>query len=162
MKWLTEAWKESLPLIQHPELRLRNLMTAHRERGFDHLNEVVKFWFNLQLHLHTFCNKVRVSYLDIYEICCRHAVTGYNHRELFLFTFSANFSRTYMAGQINAGLFHNLGLVNARDLECTYLGDQVDEVLGTLQCLIEGDTYCPYFCGCQAHMDHDESASEGS
>ena len=54
-----------------------------------------------------------------------------------------------LVSRIDPHIFNNLGLIHARDLGCDFLGYSVHEVLGALECLIHGDTYCLYCCGCR-------------
>lgn len=164
LDWLIEAWNviqggnvvrfgsQHRSLVAHPERRLRHLLARIPGKvNFDSLDDVGKFWYKLQLYLHSFCNKAGASFLDIHKICCRRAVPEYNHWELFNFSYSAimNVAPHRLVSRIDPHIFNNLGLIHARDLACDFLGYSVHEILGALECLIHGDTYCPYWCGCR-------------
>ena len=174
LDWLIEGWNEiqaldvvrigrirHRPLIAHPDRRLRHLMARIPGKpDLDSLDDVGKFWYKLQLYLHSFCNKARASFIDIFKICCRRAVPEYKYWELFHFSYAAimNVSPHPLVRSIDPHIFNNLGLIHARDLGCDFLGYSVHEILGALECLIHGETYCPYCCGCCEREIEDRDA----
>ena len=153
--WLIEAWGG--PLFQAPDARLHRLLTIHGWRSWaNEMEDLSRFWYNLQLHLHRYCQKANASYKDIFDICFRQcAVSEYSRRELFPCVFQA--CEVSLDQRIDVTLFSDLGFVGARDLGCFNLGCSVEEVLGTLRCMLDHDEYCPRMCGCQ-ELDPDDSA----
>ncbi len=161
--WLVEEWGGCLLL--HPEVRLQRLLAEIRNA-----DPLVRWWYNVQLHLHLFCQKyvqrhgTAPSYVELFDICYRQSgFNGRSCRELFpeVFLGLPQVPFDYPIDQpIDVALFHDLGFVKARDLGCPNLGCSIQEVLGTVLCMTydDGMGYCypGGQCGCaEPEIPHD-------
>ena len=121
----------------------------------------LRWWYEAQLHLHLFCQRNVISRVSVVDIARR--VFEYDEQicdanlfeQVFYVVLHNELEIEYdlllaVSIPINASLFCNRAFVNARDLGCDSLSAPASwcEVLMTLLCLLRGEDYCPYLCGC--------------
>ena len=178
VNWLVQEWyvQEWLlrrgPMLSHPETRLNRLLAKNLVTP--NPAPIMRWWYNLQLHLQQFCNKQdyysRPSYADICGICYRKASVRFatlrrlqgvgNERWALYLGFYDCFpellevqpEHLQFDQPIQVHRFANMGFAKARDLGCLQLGYSIKEVLGALRCMQHGtkDRYCSWDrCGCQ-------------
>ena len=155
MAWLDAAWGSPLfagwPRSETVEVRLQRVLNANRVR--DVITAQGLWWYKLQIYLHEFCDSYardtrlpRVTprtWADIFDLCYQNsACSGYSSRELF----PGRFRMAHRSHILHESFFRYNHFVEARNLGCTVLDGTVEEVLGTLECMLCRDQYCDVYC----------------
>jgi len=150
-----EALGELFKSAENKETRLRTLMEGIPIDDFQ-----LKWWYEAQLHLHVFCQRNVISRVSVVDIARRvfeyEQICDANLFEQVFYVVLHNQleidydSLLAVPIPINSSLFCNRAFVTTRDLGCDSLSAPApwDEVLMTLLCLLRGESYCPYLCGC--------------
>ena len=140
---------------ENKETRLRTLMKGLPIDDFQ-----LRWWYEAQLHLHLFCQRDVISRVSVVDIARR--VFEYEQicdanlfEQVFYVVLHNELEIEYdlllaVSIPINSSLFCNRAFVTTRDLGCDSLSAPAPwcEVLMTLLCLLRGESYCPYLCGC--------------
>ena len=140
---------------EYKETWVRRLMKGLPIDDFQFL-----WWYEAQLHLHLFCQRNVISRVSVVDIARR--VFEYEQicdanlfEQVFYVVLHNELEIEYdlllaVSIPINASLFCNQAFVATRDLGCDSLSAPASwcEVLMTLLCLLRGEDYCPYLCGC--------------
>ena len=161
-----EALGELFNSAENKDTRLRTLMKGLPIDDFHEMVTIddfsLRWWYEAQLHLHLFCQRNVISRVSVVDIARR--VFEYEQicdanlfEQVFYVVLHNELEIEYdlllaVSIPINASLFCNRAFVTTRDLGCDSLSAPASwcEVLMTLLCLLRGEDYCPYLCGCTA------------